>query len=153
MFKKVLIAGDNHGDKLANEVQIYLSKMGISATILERDAGESYAQITKKAVKIYETEPSFDAMVLICGTGVGVCMVANRYSFVRAVLAENSQTAYFARRHENANCLCLAGGYSDLKQEVKSAENINEILEAFFKTEFEGGRHKNRIDMLAKIGE
>ena len=153
MFKKLLIAGDNHAAELSAEVLQTLAKMGVSALSFETKDGEDYIAVGKRAIKEFETNSSLDGLVLICGTGVGMAMLANRFSFLRAVLATNSQTAYFARRHENANCLCLAGGYTDGKIEVEKTKNVKKILETFLKTEFEGGRHKTRAGALSKLGE
>ena len=153
MFKKVLIAGDNHGDRLAQKVLKELENLNIAATILPREDKDSYIEVFNRAVVKFKSEKTNCAMVLICGTGVGASMLANRFKGVRAVLANDKQTAYFARRHENANCLCLAGGYTDGEKQVKSAKDIKAILESFFTTGFEGERHKKRVDALDKIGE
>ena len=153
MFKKVIIAGDNHAEELKTKVQEILAKNKVGALMLETKDGEDYIAVGKRAIKEFETNSSIDGIILICGTGVGMAMLANRYSFLRAVLANNKEVAYFARRHENANCLCLAGGYTDGKKEVKPASNLKAILETFFKTDFEGERHKARVDMLTKLGE
>ena len=153
MIKKVLIAGDNHGDILGEAVQAELKNLKIESEILARKEKDSYVEVCTKAINEFKKDKTIDGLVLICGTGIGASMVANRFKDVRAVLVKDKQTAYFARRHENANCLCLAGGYTDGKMEVKPTQNLKAILAAFFKTEFEGGRHAKRTSELAKIGD
>jgi ribose 5-phosphate isomerase B len=79
--------------------------------------------------------------VLICGSGQGMAMRANRFSYIRAALCWNLEVAKLARRHNDANVLCLAGRLTPFP----TAETI---LTAFLETEFEGGRHSARVDQL-----
>ena len=91
--------------------------------------------------------------VLFCGTGIGMCMAANKEDKIRAVLAQTEGDAYFARRHEYANVLVFPAGYSDGKKEVKQPKHIEKIVETFLTTEFEGGRHVSRVKKLNNIGK
>ena len=72
MFKKLLIAGDNHAAELSAEVLKTLEKMGVGALNLEAKEGEDYIAIGKRAIKEFETNSSLDCLILICGTGVGI---------------------------------------------------------------------------------
>lgn len=83
--------------------------------------------------------------ILICGTGLGMSMAANRYPGIRAALCSNEYLAQMARRHNNANVLCL--GARVLGPDLSLA-----ILETFLNTRFEGGRHQQRISMLDHLG-
>lgn len=82
--------------------------------------------------------------ILICGSGQGVCMTANKYPKVRAGLVYSKKSAELTRSHNNANILCLPG--RDLNE-----SQIREILEVWFSTEFEGGRHERRINKIESL--
>jgi len=83
-----------------------------------------------------------DEGILICGTGIGMSMVANRHAGVRAALCHDAFTAEMARRHNNANVLCLGA-------RVIGAGVAEQIVTVFLSTAFEGGRHQQRLDKLA----
>ena len=155
MFKKMIVGYDVHGVDVAKELMAILKKMKIKAVVVEYsgDSSVDYVAITNRATKMFEEDSLADGLILICGTGVGALMLANRYGFVRAVLADSKQRAYYARRHENANCLVFAGGYDDGKVKVEPTNNIEEIIKAFAQTPFEGERHKARVDSLSSVGE
>lgn len=83
-----------------------------------------------------------DKGILICGTGIGMSICANRFRHIRAGLAMNKKMAYFARHHNNANVLVLSGRYKS------NFTNIR-IVKTFLRETFDGGRHQKRIDMLS----
>lgn len=85
-----------------------------------------------------------DQGILICGSGQGMCMTANKYPNVRGALVYDSQSAVLTRQHNNANVLCLPGRSLERSQ-------IEEILKAWFDTEFEGGRHQRRVDKIRSL--
>lgn len=76
--------------------------------------------------------------VLICGSGNGVCMTANKWSGVRAALCWSEEISLLSRTHNNANIICLPARYMNAEQAIK-------LVDIFFDTEFEGGRHELRI--------
>ena len=82
-----------------------------------------------------------DAGVLICGTGIGMSMAANRHAGVRAALCHDAFTAEYARRHNDANVLCIGGRTTGPSVAVQ-------ILEIFLATPFEGGRHERRVEKI-----
>ncbi len=84
--------------------------------------------------------------ILICGTGIGMCIAANKVPGVRAAPCHDSVTAEMSRRHNNANILCLS---ADLLGE----EMIERIVKIWLETEFEGGRHARRVDKIMKFEE
>jgi ribose 5-phosphate isomerase B len=84
--------------------------------------------------------------ILLCGSGIGVSMAANRYKNIRAALCRDEDDAKWSRLHNNANVLCLSGRKT-------SIENICKISEVFLTTPFEGGRHQLRIDQFNNLGE
>ena len=81
--------------------------------------------------------------VLICGTGVGMSMAANKFNNIRAGLVYNSEVAKLIREHNDANILVLPGKYMDVKEAVKSLDN-------FVSSSFEGGRHNIRLKKMIK---
>jgi len=86
-------------------------------------------------------EAGADFGILVCGTGIGMSMTANRNPKIRAGLCKDVQTAELTRQHNNANVLCLGARVTD-------PTLINSIVQAFIHTEFEGGRHQKRIDKI-----
>jgi len=149
MFKKAIIAGDSHGVELIPIVTSIISNLGVAIEVVDCD-GLDYVDVTRRAIA--KAKPD-EALILICGTGVGDSMVANKFKGVRAVLAANLETAYYSRRHEDSNCLCLASMYDDGNVKISISElRLSGILKAFFTTEFEGDRHIARIKKYDKMG-
>jgi ribose 5-phosphate isomerase B len=84
--------------------------------------------------------------IIICGSGVGVSIVANKVKNVRAALCYNSEIAKLSRRHNNANVLCYGARFFTL-------DEAKEMIDIFLKTEFEGGRHGRRVDKIHSLTE
>lgn len=84
--------------------------------------------------------------ILICGSGIGVSMVANRFQNVRAALCRTKQDAELSRQHNNANVICLGA-------RVTSLDDIKDITMTWLNTDFEGGRHSERIELFNLLGE
>ncbi|PIT87478.1 MAG: ribose 5-phosphate isomerase B [Candidatus Magasanikbacteria bacterium CG10_big_fil_rev_8_21_14_0_10_40_10] len=82
--------------------------------------------------------------ILICGSGNGICMAANKHPKTRAILGYSIEAAELGRRHNDANVLCLAG-------RVLTDEHAVAIVKKFLQTDFEGGRHQKRLEKIAKI--
>ncbi len=96
-----------------------------------------------KAVAEAVAKGNFDRGILICGTGIGMCIVANKVKGTRAALAYSTLSARWARQHNDANILCLSG--------EETPKQISEIIDAFLTSEFEGGRHQRRVDKIKKM--
>ncbi len=103
-----------------------------------------YPEWTKKLVENVLKEKTLG--ILLCGSGIGVCMAANRYAGIRAALCRDEDDAKMTRLHNNANVLCMSGR----KTEV---EVLKRITDVFLTTQFEGGRHQLRIDQFDSLGE
>ncbi|MCL4136787.1 UNVERIFIED_CONTAM: hypothetical protein GTU68_042096 [Idotea baltica] len=84
----------------------------------------------------------YDLGILICGTGIGVDMTANKHQGIRSALCWNKEVSTLAKSHNDANVICLPGRFI-------SKEESQEILCAFLTTKFEGGRHSRRIDKIS----
>jgi ribose 5-phosphate isomerase B len=85
----------------------------------------------------------FERGILVCGTGIGMCIVANKVKGIRAAMAFNTFSAERARLHNDANILCLGAENDD--------SQIKEIVEIFLGTAFEGGRHQDRVNMIREM--
>jgi len=85
----------------------------------------------------------YDYGILICGTGIGMSIAANKVRGIRAALCHNTFGASLARQHNNANILCLS--------EEEGTESAPEIVDTFLTTEFEGGRHQRRVDKIMEM--
>jgi len=101
-----------------------------------------YPDIAKKVAEAV-AEGNFDHGILICDTGIGMSMAANKVKGIRAALCCNAFSARRARQHNDANILCLAAG--------EGPDSVPETLEAYLAGEFEGGRHQRRLDKIRAI--
>jgi ribose 5-phosphate isomerase B len=88
----------------------------------------------------------FDRAILVCGTGMGMAMVANKFKGIRATPCWDEYTAEVSRSHNDSNCLTLGG-------RILPLENALEIVEVWLKTNFEGGRHERRINKIRDLEE
>ncbi len=84
--------------------------------------------------------------ILLCGSGIGVCMVANRYRGIRAALVSCIDTARLAREHNDANVLCIGGRLHKINQ-------MKLMIETWAETIFQGGKYQKRLDMFNSLGE
>lgn len=98
-----------------------------------------YPDIAKRVAEAV-AKGNFEFGILICDTGIGMCIAANKVKGIRAARCDDVFSTRRARQHNDANVLCLAAG--------KGQEQVPEIVEAFLATEFEGGRHLRRLDKI-----
>jgi ribose 5-phosphate isomerase B len=103
-----------------------------------------YPEWVKKLVENVRQENT--PGILLCGSGIGVSMAANRFKGIRAALCRDEDDAKMTRLHNDANVLCLAGRKTP-------QELLNKIADMFINTPFEGGRHQQRIDQFNNLGE
>ncbi|HAC14323.1 MAG TPA: ribose 5-phosphate isomerase B [Bacteroidetes bacterium] len=139
------IASDHAGFQAKIEVKKILESLGYLTIDFGTHSEDSvdypdYAVLVAKAVSSGEYEKG----ILICGSGQGMCMTANKYSDVRAALVWNPELASLSVQHNNANVLCLPGRYL-------SPDELKLIIESWLKAHFEGGRHQNRVDKISKV--
>ena len=139
---KVSIASDHAGFEMKNKIIEYLESNNFS--LIDRGPANTdsvdYPDFAKMAVKNI-LEKKSDVAVLICGSGIGMSMTANRFKGIRAALCRDVNDAKLARQHNNANILTLPGRQID----VDEAKNCFKI---FINTSFEGGRHKKRVEKI-----
>ncbi|WP_395733216.1 ribose 5-phosphate isomerase B [Prosthecobacter sp.] len=139
---KLAIAADHGGVELKNAVVAHLKSAGYGVEDLGVNSHDSvdypdYAEVV--AGKVLSGEA--DAGILVCTTGIGMCIAANRHAGIQASLVADAQTAAITREHNNSNVLCLSGKNT-------SETTANEIVDAWLKTPFAGGRHGRRVDKM-----
>ena len=142
---KLSIAADHRGFQVKERMKSFLAELGHETKDFGTDSAEpcdypDCAYPAAKAVAEGETERG----ILFCGSGIGMSLVANKVRGVRAALCHDEVTADLARRHNNANILCLPADQLGEKQ-------MMQIIRIFLDAPFDGGRHLRRIEKLAKI--
>jgi ribose 5-phosphate isomerase B len=139
---KIAIGNDHAGYKIKMIVLDWLREQGYEIKDYGTDSPDSvdYPDFAHPVAAAVE-KGEFDLGILICGSGQGVSMTANKYKGIRAVVCWIPEIAELARSHNNANILCLPGRFVD-------KQTVIEILEKFFSTDFEGGRHQERINKV-----
>ncbi len=138
----IAIGCDHVGFELKTQIIDYLQKQGHSI----KDFGTHNAERTDypifgKAVANAVAEHECDKGILICGTGVGISIAANKVRGIRAVVCSEPYSALLSRQHNDTNILAFGS-------RVVGSDLAVMIVDAWLSGEFEGGRHKNRIDML-----
>ncbi len=141
----IVIASDHAGYDLKREVMTYLKEKNID--FIEKGCmdGKSFDYpIAAKEACALIAEKTADMGILICGTGIGISIAANKIKGIRAAVCTDTYMAKYTRLHNNANVLCMGG-------RVTGAGAALEIVETFLNTAFEGGRHQRRIDQISDI--
>lgn len=143
---KIFLASDHAAFNEKKELVKHLKEVHAEVIDLGTHSADStnYPEWAKKLVEHVRAEESYG--ILLCGSGIGVCMTANRYADIRAALCRDEDDAKMSRLHNNANVLCLSGRKTPV-------ELIKKITDTFLKTPFEGGRHQMRVDQFNKLGE
>lgn len=139
---KIAIASDHGGFELKEKLKSYLASKEIKTDDLGTNSPESvdYPDFAKKMAH-HILAHGADLGILICGTGVGISIAANRFKGIRAALLYSPFVAEMAKKHNNANVVVFGGRTMDF-------EDVKECLDVFLKTEFEGGRHLRRIEKI-----
>ncbi len=141
-MKKILIASDHAGFKLKEELKNHLSK-SYEVIDLGTNSEDSvdYPDFGTKLAKAIEKKEA-EKGVLVCGSGVGISIAANRNPAVRAALVYSEEIAKLSRMHNDANVICFGARLID-------AALAEKCLDIFLSTPFEGGRHENRVKKLS----
>ena len=139
---KIAIGNDHAGVDVKRKIENYLSEKGYTVINKGYDGKESvdypdYIHPVSTEVK----EKKAQIGIIICGSGNGAAMTANKHKGVRAAICWSEEIAELARQHNDANIISIPSRFL-------SEEEIINIVEAFIKTDFEGGRHKRRIDKI-----
>ena len=143
MKLKIAIGGDHAGYEYKQSIVNTLSESSHTVKDFGPFSSDSvdYPDFVHPVAEAVSSE-EFDIGVLICGSGNGVAMTANKHKKIRAALVWNKELAELARSHNNANILCLPARFVDYKVAL-------EATLAFIKTDFEGGRHARRVNKIS----
>lgn len=144
MIEKIILGSDHGGFKLKNIIAEHLKTAGYEVSDLGCYSEEScdYPLIAQKVAQ--EVLAGEGKGILVCGTGIGMSIAANRFKGIRASHCTDTFTARMTRLHNNSNILCLG-------ERTTGPGLALDITDIWLKTEFEGGRHQKRIDMIDRV--
>ncbi|MDD6351705.1 MAG: ribose 5-phosphate isomerase B [Lachnospiraceae bacterium] len=142
---KIAIANDHAAVDMKREIQAYLEEKGYEVINFGTDTNErcnypDYGLKVAEAIKNGEA----DQGVLICGTGIGISLAANKVPGIRAAVCSEPVSARLAKQHNNANIIAFGA-------RIVGLEEAKAIVDAFFGAEFLGGRHAMRVDLISEI--
>ncbi len=141
----IAVASDHGGFELKNRVREHLKERGIKVVDLGTDSEESvdypvYGKACAEAV----ASGKADLGVVCCGTGIGISIAANKVKGIRCGLCTSVEMAELTKKHNNANMIALGGRTTDPDLAIQ-------IVDRWLDTDFEGGRHQRRVDMLDEM--
>jgi ribose 5-phosphate isomerase B len=144
---KIIVGNDHRGFEAKQQIKSIVTQLGHE--VIDVGSNDSNpvdypdpAYLAATAV----SKKQADRAILVCGTGIGMCITANKVKGIRAALCHDELSARISRHHNDANVLCISG---DLTGEVL----LRKIVEVWLDTEFSGGRHQRRIEKIAAIEE
>ena len=142
---KIAIGNDHAAVEMKNEIKAYVESLGHEVINYGTDSNEScdypvYGEKVGMAVAAGEA----DCGILICGTGVGISIAANKVKGVRAAVCSDTTTAHLVKEHNNANIIAFGA-------RIGGMEKAKDIVKTYLKAEFLGGRHERRVAMIHDI--
>lgn len=139
------LASDHAGYEAKEKVKKLLEEMDHTPIDYGTHSDES-VDYPDFAIKVSDAVNSgeYQQGILVCGSGQGMCMTANKYENIRAALVYDKDVAALTREHNNANVLCLPG-------RILEEDQLKKILDSWFETEFEGGRHERRVKKIKSL--
>jgi ribose 5-phosphate isomerase B len=139
---KLAIGSDHAGYELKEILKDYLSSKNIEVKDCGpfNDERTDYPDYAKKVASLVH-DGEVEKAILVCGSGIGMCMTANRFKGVRAAVLHDKYDAEMSRKHNDANVACFGGREID-------EDSAKELLDLFLDTEFEGGRHEGRVKKI-----
>ena len=139
---KIAVGTDHRGFEAKKRILLLLEQLGHEAMDMGTNGPES-VDYPDFAIQVAQAvgEKRVDRGILICGTGIGMCIAANKVHGVRAAPCHDSITAEMSRRHNDANILCLSG-------DLLGEELIDRMVRIWLQTDFEGGRHARRVEKI-----
>jgi len=142
---KVILGSDHRGFRCKQELIQHLTELGHTVKDIgcESEASCDYP-LFAEGVAVAVAQGRADRGILVCGTGIGMCITANKVPGVRAALCYDEVTAEISRKHNDANVLCLSG-------DVSNARTAGRMAEVWLRTEFDAGRHQRRLDMVQSL--
>jgi len=144
---KIILASDHAGFDLKMHVKKYLEKKDYSVVDVGAfsDISSNWAEFGAKGAEVVSKDPESSLGIIICGSGIGMSIVSNKFRNVRAALCNDVYSAEMSRKHNNANVLNMGSRVVNPKESEK-------IVEKWLNTKFEGGRHAERLEyMLTEV--
>ena len=144
---KIAVANDHRGTGAVEQIKAIISQLEHECIDFgsNTDQPVDYPDFAYQAA-LAVSQKKADRAILVCGTGIGMSMAANKIKKIRAALCFDELNAKISRQHNNSNVLCLAG-------DLLGAGALRKIVETWLTTEFAGGRHKRRVDKITAIEE
>jgi ribose 5-phosphate isomerase B len=145
---RIFLASDHAGFDLKEEVKQYLLDKNYDLEDMGTHSADSvnWSEYGAKAARKVSEDPENAKGIIICGSGIGMSMVSNKFKNVRAALCSDEYAAEMSRKHNNANVLNMGARVTDKEKALK-------IVDTWLNTEFEGGRHQKRLDYLHQTVE
>ena len=142
---KIAVANDHRGAKAIEQVKAIVAQLNHECLDFgNKTAGPSdYPDVAYQAAVAVSTKKA-DRAILVCGTGIGMSIAANKVKGVRAALCFDELNARISRQHNDANVLCLSG-------DLLGSSALRKIVETWLKTDFAGGRHQRRVEKINAI--
>jgi ribose 5-phosphate isomerase B len=142
---KIAVASDHRGVRVKGQILAQIHELGHQGIDLgpEDSSAVDYPDYAAKVGSAI-SRGEIDRGILICGTGMGMCITVNKFRGVRGVSCHDDVTAEMSRRHNNANVMCLSA-------DMLGDKLLNRIVDIWLKTEFEGGRHQRRLEKIAQL--
>jgi ribose 5-phosphate isomerase B len=142
-MKKIAVGSDHAGYELKEVLLEWLNESGYETKDFGTYSADSadYADFAHP-VAVGVESGAFDAGLLVCGSGQGVAITANKHQHIRAALVWDTPLAALARQHNNANVICIPARFV-------TTQNAIESLQIFLNTDFEGGRHQTRVNKIS----
>lgn len=142
---RIAIASDHAGFKMKDRLAAFVEELGHEVSNLGTFGPDrvDYPDYAGKACRMIQ-QGEADLGILVCGTGIGMCIAANKFCGIRAANVTMPQIAPLARQHNDANVLTLSARFVD-------AQTNEQIIREFLAAEFEGGRHADRLAKIAQI--
>ncbi|MEK7841601.1 MAG: ribose 5-phosphate isomerase B [Deltaproteobacteria bacterium] len=145
-MEKIAIASDHTGRELKEDIKVFLKELGFDNVVDMGSNGNESVDYPDYGIPVAEkvSRGELENGILICGTGIGMSIVANKFPNVRAALVNDVYSARMAKEHNNANILVIGG-------RIAGKGLAREMVKTWLGTKFEGGRHQRRLDKIREI--
>jgi ribose 5-phosphate isomerase B len=142
---KIAVANDHRGVKAVEQVRAIIAQLNHECVDFgeKKEQPVDYPDVAYQAAEAVSTN-KVDRAILVCGTGIGMSIAANKVKGVRAALCYDELNAKISRQHNDANVLCLSG-------DLLGTSALRNIVETWLTTDFSGGRHQRRVNKIAAI--
>ncbi|MBI3398102.1 MAG: ribose 5-phosphate isomerase B [Deltaproteobacteria bacterium] len=144
-MEKIAIASDHAGSELKEDIKLFLKENGFDVLDMG-SSGNKSVDYPDYGIPVAEkvSRGAFEKGILICGTGIGMSIVANKFANVRAALVNDVYSARMAKEHNDANILVIGG-------RIAGKGLAREMVKTWLDAKFEGGRHQRRLDKIKEI--